>query len=157
LLTGVILHDIGKVYELSYNRGFGYTTEGQLLGHMILELEMINRIIARHPDFPLELKTQIGHLIISHHGEYAFGSPKLPMTVEALLLHKLDDLDSKVQSMQWLIEHDAAVEGDWTSFSPMLQRPIYRGHRKPAAASDVAATDENAAAEPEPEESSVKP
>ncbi|MDD5542567.1 MAG: OB-fold nucleic acid binding domain-containing protein [Acidobacteriia bacterium] len=156
LMTGAILHDIGKIYELSYERGFGYTTEGQLLGHMILELEMINAIIARHPDFPPELKTQIAHLIISHHGEYAFGSPKLPMTVEALLLHKLDDLDSKVQAMQWLIAHDSAVKGDWTGFSPILQRPIYRGPKKTAA---PASAEPAAEAQPEAvtEESSVKP
>lgn len=127
LLTGAILHDIGKIYELSYERGFGYTTEGQLLGHMVLELEMINRLIALHPDFPPELKTMISHLIISHHGEYEFGSPKLPMTVEAMILHKLDDLDSKVQAMQWIKERDGTLDGEWTSYSQILQRPIYRG------------------------------
>ncbi|MBZ5534809.1 MAG: HD domain-containing protein [Acidobacteriia bacterium] len=130
LLTGAILHDIGKIYELSYERGFGYSTKGQLLGHMVLELEMISGVIARHPDFPAELKTMIAHLIISHHGEYEFGSPKLPMTVEALILHKLDDLDSKVQAMQWMIERDSNLEGEWTSYSQILQRPIFRGSRK---------------------------
>lgn len=133
LLTGAILHDIGKIYELSYERGFGYSTEGQLLGHMVLELEMINGVIVRHPDFPAELKTMIAHLIISHHGEYEFGSPKLPMTVEALILHKLDDLDSKIQAMQWMIERDSNLEGEWTSYSQILQRPIFRGHRKQPA------------------------
>ncbi|MGB7622450.1 MAG: HD domain-containing protein [Terriglobia bacterium] len=131
LLTGAILHDIGKIYELSYERGFGYTTQGQLLGHMVLELEMINGIIARHADFPPELKTMISHLIISHHGEYEFGSPKLPMTVEAMILHKLDDLDSKVQAMQWMIERDGSIEGEWTGYSQILQRPIFRGQRTP--------------------------
>jgi len=149
LLTGAILHDIGKIYELSYERGFGYTTEGQLLGHMVLELEMINRIIALHPDFPPELKTMISHLIISHHGEYEFGSPKLPMTVEAMILHKLDDLDSKIQAMQWIKERDGTLDGEWTSYSQMLQRPIYRGAKnmgetsgpphEPATARDGAA------------------
>ena len=135
LLTGAVLHDIGKIYELSYDRGFGYTTEGQLLGHMVLELEMINQIIARHPDFPAALKTMIAHLIISHHGEYEFGSPKLPMTVEALILHKLDDLDSKIQAMQWIIERDSSLEGEWTSYNQMFQRPIFRGGRSPDSAS----------------------
>ncbi len=131
LLTGAILHDIGKIYELSYDRGFGYTTDGQLLGHMVLELEMINQIIAKHPDFPPRLKTLIAHLIISHHGEYEFGSPKLPMTVEALILHKLDDLDSKIQAMQWILEHDSSLSEEWTSFHSMFQRPLFRGF-KPA-------------------------
>jgi 3'-5' exoribonuclease len=134
LLTGAILHDIGKIYELSYERGFGYTTQGQLLGHMVLELEMINGLIARHADFPPELKTMIAHLIISHHGEYEFGSPKLPMTVEAMILHKLDDLDSKIQAMQWMIERDSSLEGEWTGYSQMLQRPIFRGQHKPKTA-----------------------
>ncbi|MBZ5552348.1 MAG: HD domain-containing protein [Acidobacteriia bacterium] len=133
LLAGAILHDIGKIYELSYERGFGYSTKGQLLGHMVLELEMINGVIARHPDFPAELKTMLAHLIISHHGEYEFGSPKLPMTVEALILHKLDDLDSKIQAMQWMIERDSSLEGEWTSYSQILQRPIFRGPRRPPA------------------------
>ncbi|MFI5174710.1 MAG: 3'-5' exoribonuclease YhaM family protein [Terriglobia bacterium] len=137
LLTGAILHDIGKIYELSYERGFGYTTQGQLLGHMVLELEMINGIIARHADFPPELKTMISHLIISHHGEYEFGSPKLPMTVEAMILHKLDDLDSKVQAMQWMIERDGSIEGEWTGYSQILQRPIFRGQRTPKATEAV--------------------
>jgi 3'-5' exoribonuclease len=129
LLTGVILHDIGKIHELAYHRGFSYTTDGQLLGHMVLELEMINRIIARHPDFPPQLKTLMAHLIISHHGEYEYGSPKLPMTLEALILHKLDDLDSKIQAMQWALERDGSIEGEWTSFNAMFQRPLYRGPR----------------------------
>ncbi len=129
LLTGAILHDLGKIYELSYDRAFGYTTDGQLLGHMVIELEMVNKIIARHADFPPTLKTLVGHLIISHHGEYEYGSPKLPMTVEALILHKLDDLDSKIQAMQWIIKRDETMEGEWASYNQMFQRPIFRGFR----------------------------
>ena len=76
LLTGVFLHDIGKIHELTYNRSFSYTTRGQLLGHMIIELEMLQAKLAQFPDFPDELKILVEHLIISHHGEYEFGSPK---------------------------------------------------------------------------------
>src|SRR6185437_10367222 len=94
LLTGAFLHDIGKIHELAYNRSFSYTTKGQLLGHMIIELEMLHGKIAQIPGFPDELKILIEHLIISHHGQYEFGSPKLPMFPEALLLHYLDDLQS---------------------------------------------------------------
>ena len=79
VLTGAFLHDIGKIYELSYSRSFGYTTDGQLLGHMIIELEMLHEKIKLVPGFPVEMKTLIEHLIISHHGQYEFGSPKLPM------------------------------------------------------------------------------
>jgi 3'-5' exoribonuclease len=161
LLTGAILHDIGKIYELSYDRGFAYTTDGQLLGHMVLELEMINRIIAGHPDFPPSLKTMIAHLIISHHGEYQFGSPKLPMTVEALILHKLDDLDSKIQAMQWIIERDGNLDGDWTSYNQMFERPLFRGFRSSPESSAGPITTKSAEAEADthgamPEEVKVK-
>lgn len=158
LLTGAILHDIGKIYELSYERGFGYTSEGQLLGHMILELDMIHGVIARHPEFPTALKTQIDHLIISHHGEYAFGSPKLPMTVEALILHKLDDLDSKIQAMQWIIERDDSLNGEWTSYSQMFQRPLFRGFKSPLPTEASENRDCSQETEPMPEEEvKIKP
>ncbi len=124
LLTGAFLHDIGKIHELSYARSFAYTTRGQLLGHMIIELEMLQAKITLVPDFPPELKTLVEHLIISHHGQYQFGSPKLPMFPEALMLHYLDDLDSKMESMRAHFEREAALEEPWTGFNPSLQRPL---------------------------------
>jgi 3'-5' exoribonuclease len=124
LLTGAFLHDIGKIYELSYNRSFSYTTRGQLLGHMIIELEMLQAKLAQVPGFPDELKTLIEHLIISHHGEYEFGSPKLPMFPEALVLHYLDDLDSKMESMRAHFEREAELENPWTGYNPSLGRPL---------------------------------
>jgi 3'-5' exoribonuclease len=124
LLTGAFLHDIGKVQELTYNRAFSYTTRGQLLGHMIIELEMLQAKLAKLPDFPAELKTLLEHLIISHHGQYDFGSPKLPMFPEALLLHYLDDLDSKMEAMRAHFEREAQLEGPWTSYNASLGRPL---------------------------------
>jgi 3'-5' exoribonuclease len=124
LLTGAFLHDIGKIHELSYNRSFTYTTRGQLLGHMIIELEMLQGKLARLPDFPPELKTLIEHLIISHHGEYEFGSPKLPMFPEALVLHYMDDLDSKMEAMRAQFEREADLESPWTSYNASLGRPL---------------------------------
>jgi 3'-5' exoribonuclease len=124
LLTGVFLHDIGKIHELSYNRSFSYTTKGQLLGHMVIELEMLHAKIALVPDFPPELKTLTEHLIISHHGQYEFGSPKLPMFPEALMLHYLDDLDSKMEAMRATFEREADLESPWTSYNPSLGRPL---------------------------------
>ena len=124
LLTGAFLHDIGKIHELTYKRTFSYTTRGQLLGHMIIELEMLQAKLAQFPDFPPELKTLVEHLIISHHGEYEFGSPKLPMFAEALMLHYLDDLDSKLESMRAHFEREASVEGAWTGYNPSLGRPL---------------------------------
>ncbi len=124
LLTGAFLHDIGKIHELTYNRSFSYTTRGQLLGHMIIELEMLQAKLARFPDFPEELKILVEHLIISHHGEYEFGSPKLPMFPEALMLHYLDNLDSKMESMRAHFEREAASESPWTGYNSSLSRPL---------------------------------
>jgi len=124
LLTGAFLHDIGKIHELTYKRSFSYTTRGQLLGHMIIELEMLQAKLALLPDFPNELKTLVEHLIISHHGQYEFGSPKLPMFPEALVLHYLDDLDSKMESMRAHFERETGAEGAWTGFNPSLGRPL---------------------------------
>jgi 3'-5' exoribonuclease len=124
LLTGAFLHDIGKIHELTYNRSFSYTTKGQLLGHMIIELEMLHTKIAAIPGFPDELKILIEHLIISHHGQYEFGSPKLPMFPEALMLHYLDDLDSKMESMRALFEREQGAESPWSTYNPSLGRPL---------------------------------
>jgi 3'-5' exoribonuclease len=124
LLTGAFFHDIGKIHELAYNRSFSYTTRGQLLGHMIIELEMLQAKLALFPDFPAELKTLIEHLIISHHGEYEFGSPKLPMFPEALLLHYMDDLDSKMEAMRAHFEREADLESPWSSYNASLGRPL---------------------------------
>jgi 3'-5' exoribonuclease len=124
LLTGAFLHDIGKTQELTYNRSFSYTTRGQLLGHMIIELEMLQEKLEKLPGFPAELKTLLEHLIISHHGHYEFGSPKLPMFPEALMLHYLDDLDSKMEAMRAQLERDAGIEGAWTTYNASLGRPV---------------------------------
>src|SRR5258708_23188983 len=123
LLTGVFLHDIGKLHELAYNRSFSYTTRGQLLGHMVIELEMLQAKLAHLPLFPAELKTLLEHLIISHHGEYEFGSPKLPMFPEALLLHYMDDLDSKMEAMRAQFEREAELETPPTTYNPPPHSP----------------------------------
>jgi 3'-5' exoribonuclease len=138
LLTGAFLHDIGKIYELTYSRSFSYTTRGQLLGHMIIEIEMLHAKLAQLPAFPDELKTLLEHLIISHHGQYEFGSPKLPMFPEALMLHYLDDLDSKMESMRAHFEREAEMESPWTSYNGSLGRPLLNSAKflakKPASA-----------------------
>jgi 3'-5' exoribonuclease len=124
LLAGAFLHDIGKIHELSYARSISYTTRGQLLGHMIIELEMLHGKIAAIPGFPDDLKTLLEHLIISHHGQYEFGSPKLPMFPEALMLHYLDDLDSKMESMRAHFEREASSENEWVGYNSSLARPL---------------------------------
>ncbi|MGA7751600.1 MAG: OB-fold nucleic acid binding domain-containing protein [Candidatus Sulfotelmatobacter sp.] len=155
LLTGVFLHDIGKIHELTYNRSFTYTTKGQLLGHMIIELEMLQAKLALLPGFPEELKTLVEHLIISHHGEYEFGSPKLPMFPEALMLHYLDDLDSKMEAMRAQFEREASLDSPWTSYNASLGRPLLNTAKflapkttpAPEASADVSSADSHEASE----------
>jgi 3'-5' exoribonuclease len=144
LLTGAFLHDIGKLHELSYSRSFSYTTEGQLLGHMIIELEMLHAKLAQIPDFPPQMKILVEHLIISHHGQYEFGSPKLPMFPEALMLHYLDDLDSKMEAMRAQIERDAELESPWTAYNTALARPVLNTQKflKANEAAEQKSTDE---------------
>ncbi len=139
LLTGAFLHDIGKIQELTYNRAFSYTTRGQLLGHMIIELEMLQAKLAKLPDFPAELKTLLEHMIISHHGQYDFGSPKLPMFPEALMLHYLDDLDSKMEAMRAHFEREAELEGPWTGYNGSLGRPLLDSRKFMAGEKTLAA------------------
>jgi 3'-5' exoribonuclease len=145
LLTGAFLHDIGKIHELAYSRSFSYTTRGQLLGHMIIELEMLQAKLAAMPDFPPELKTLIEHLIISHHGQYDFGSPKLPMFPEALMLHYLDDLDSKMESMRAHFERELGAQGAWTGYNVSLGRSLLNTakflEKKPAVTEPVASVE----------------
>jgi 3'-5' exoribonuclease len=100
LLAGVVLHDIGKIRELSWEIGFDYTIEGTLLGHIQMGIDMVEKAIAGLPDFPSHLRTLVLHMILSHHGKLEFGSPKLPMIPEALVLNFLDDLDAKMQAIQ---------------------------------------------------------
>jgi 3'-5' exoribonuclease len=132
LLMGVFLHDIGKVRELEYARTFAYTDEGQLIGHLILGVEMLNEKAARVPDltgeaFPQELLLRLKHLILSHHGSYEFGSPKLPMTPEAIALHYLDNFDAKVHTFTRDIREDRNQASAWTPFSQSLQRRLFKG------------------------------
>ena len=125
LMTGAIIHDIGKIEELEYNRNFNYSTKGQLLGHMIIELDLVNQKISEIEEFPLQLKTLVQHLIVSHHGEYEFGSPKLPMFPEALLLHCLDNLDSKLASMLALFWSVPCFDEYRRQFTPLFVRRIF--------------------------------
>jgi 3'-5' exoribonuclease len=144
VLAGVFLHDIGKIHELTYNRSFSYTTKGQLLGHMVIELEMLQGKIALVPSFPEPLKILLEHLIISHHGHYEYGSPKLPMFPEALMLHYLDDLDSKMEAMRAQFEREGDFDNPWTSYNASLGRPLlntakFLAPKKPALENAAAA------------------
>jgi 3'-5' exoribonuclease len=150
LLSGVILHDIGKIHELTYARGFNYTTEGQLLGHIVIGMRMVEEKLRAMPDFPAPLRDLLLHMILSHHGEMAFGSPKVPVFAEALLLHHLDNLDSKMEHLRGLVEKDRLVSGVWTGYSPALDRSLLKKRRflDPAPAAEAALDPAAAKAEP---------
>ncbi len=126
LLTGAILHDLGKVSELSYERTFDYTDPGRLLGHITLTVEMINEKIKGISDFPENLAILLKHIILSHHGQYEFGSPKRPKTLEALLLHHLDDMDAKMNGFLAWIEKEKDAPSRWTSYHKLFDRFIYK-------------------------------
>src|SRR5579872_201059 len=146
LLTGAVLHDVGKLEELSYERSLGYTDEGQLLGHILLEYESVTKAIDAIDGFPPALKTLVQHMLVSHHGKYEFGSPKLPMFREALMLHYLDDLDSKMAAMRSALESDQG-EGNWTAYNGALERRILRTERYlggPAPAGEKAESQKSA-------------
>jgi 3'-5' exoribonuclease len=114
--------------ELSYERSLGYTDEGQLLGHILIEYELVTKKMDAIGGFPPALKTLVQHILVSHHGQYEFGSPKLPMFREALLLHYLDDLDSKMGAIRLALESDQG-EGNWTALSGALERRLLRADR----------------------------
>jgi 3'-5' exoribonuclease len=131
-VMGVFLHDIGKVRELTYERALGYSDEGNLVGHLVLGVEMLNEQVRRVPDltgepFPHELLLRLKHLILSHHGSYEFGSPKLPMTPEAIALHYLDNFDAKLHTFTRDIRQDPNPESAWTAFNQSLDRRLFKG------------------------------
>jgi 3'-5' exoribonuclease len=125
LLTAAMLHDVGKLQELCYERAIGYTTEGQLLGHIVIELETVSRAIDKIEGFPPALKTVVQHLLISHHGQYEFGSPKLPMIREAMVFHYLDDLDSKLAAVRAALASGAG-DFEWSAYSGALGRKFLK-------------------------------
>lgn len=129
LLTGVVLHDIGKIHELNYDRGFGYSDEGQLIGHILIALRMLDEKIRLVPGFPPKLRLLVEHLIASHHGELAYGSPKVPCFLEAMLLHHLDNLDSKMETVRTIVQRDSLMEGNFTGYAPSLERSLLKKDR----------------------------
>ncbi|MGL4462410.1 MAG: 3'-5' exoribonuclease YhaM family protein [Planctomycetia bacterium] len=139
LRMGLFLHDIGKLRELGYDRGFAYSDEGQLVGHVVIGVEMLNEKLPVAAKLlgeptPPELAVELKHLILSHHGSYEFGSPRLPMTPEAAALHHLDNLDAKVANYTRTIAEDLNSANAWTPFDHKTGRRLYKGSlRKPAA------------------------
>jgi len=134
LLIGAFLHDIAKVDELSYERELAYTDEGQLIGHLVMAVRMLEdkareaEKLSGEP-IPEETMLRLKHMIVSHHGEYEYGSPKLPMTLEAVALFCLDNLDAKIYSFHQQLREDPNVGSPWTHFNPSIGRKLYKGRK----------------------------
>ena len=127
LVTGAILHDVGKVRELSWGTTFGYTLEGQMIGHISIAQGMLAQKVREIAPFPEKLRVLVEHMILSHHGRLEFGSPKLPMTPEAVLLSALDDLEAKMQAMRNEFGRDAAAGksgAEMTEWVRSMERPL---------------------------------
>jgi len=137
LLTGAFLHDIGKIDELSYQRDLSYTDEGQLIGHPVMALAMLETKVreaeklAGEP-IPRETVLRIKHMLVSHHGQYDYGAPKLPMTLEAVALYYLDSLDARLNSFEQLLRNDPNVDSPWTHYHANISRKLYKGEGKQA-------------------------
>ncbi|QXE93004.1 HD domain-containing protein [Geomonas subterranea] len=139
LVAGALLHDIGKVREMTYLRCFDYSDEGKLIGHITIGVEMLQERIARLPGFPVELAMLLKHMILSHHGQYEYGSPKRPKTLEATILNYLDDLDSKINGIRTHIRKEPDNPSRWTSYHRLYDRyffkekpPVEMGGEEPA-------------------------
>jgi 3'-5' exoribonuclease len=132
LLMGAFLHDMGKINELNFDRGFSYSDEGQLIGHVVMAVSMLEAKVAEAEKLsgePLSEETvlRLKHIIVSHHGEYEYGAPKLPMTLEAVALHHLDNLDAKIHNFHQQMRDDPNVESAWTHYNQGLGRKLYKG------------------------------
>jgi 3'-5' exoribonuclease len=144
LLTGIVLHDIGKIDELCYGRGIDYTTQGRLLGHITIGAAMVRERIRAISNFPAQLAVLVEHLILSHHGSYEFGSPSLPQTREAVALHFLDDMDSKMGAIRATLD-SAEGNADWTARNPSLRRSLLRTEKFYTGGDPAACADPNVA------------
>ena len=126
VVAGCLLHDLGKIWELDLTPSIEYTDDGRLIGHLTMEALHVDRVISELDAFPDELRRQLLHLVLAHHGEYEYGSPRRPKTPEALLVHMIDMLDSRMAGMKEAIDADGDHDRPWTSYSRILDRFVYR-------------------------------
>ncbi len=161
LVAGALLHDVGKVREMAYARAFDYTDEGKLLGHITIGVEMIHEKIIRIDGFPRELGLLLKHMILSHHGQYEYGSPKRPKTIEATVLNYLDDMDSKINGIRTHMNKELDNGARWTGYHKLYDRYYFRDNcREEADSSPVAVYAQGApdvVREPEPEITPTSP
>lgn len=138
LVAGALLHDVGKVNELRYARSFEYTDVGKLLGHIVIGVEMVEEKVRDIPGFPKELAVLLKHLLLSHHGQYEYGSPKRPKTLEAVILNFIDDLDSKINGVRTHLDKEAASESSWTQYHRLYDRYFFKGFGEAASGVEMA-------------------
>jgi 3'-5' exoribonuclease len=142
LLAAAIVHDVGKMEELSWGTAFDYTDEGQLLGHLVLGERLVLARANRIEGFPEELKLRLSHMIVSHHGTAEFGSPRAPMTAEAIALHHAEDLGAKVNMFLGQIETAREKGQRWTERHYALGRSLYAGEPEEEGATEEAADED---------------
>ncbi|MGC8947151.1 MAG: 3'-5' exoribonuclease YhaM family protein [Anaerolineae bacterium] len=151
LLTGVLLRDIGKIREYTWEMGIEYSDEGRLLGHVVMSLEMVDRVLEGMPDFPPDLALRLRHMIVSHHGQYEWGSPRQPHTLEAAALHFVENLSAQVNRYQRLIATRRDPSKPWTEYDPLLGRYLYAGREEEELAVEEERQLESSAGRPERE------
>ena len=149
LVTAAILHDIGKLEEFSYKLHVDYTDAGRLLGHVVLGVQRVQEKIYKLEGFPPTLSLTLQHLMVSHHGEYEFGAPKRPKTMEAFALHYADDLDAKMNHLSRVLDNEKESPSHWTSFQQVYDRFVFKGTREGQEVADSQV--DKSKAEPEPE------
>ncbi len=130
VVAGILLHDIGKLDELSGYPNNVYTDEGNFLGHVVMGYNMVDKAIATLPDFPVDLSLKLKHILLSHQGAYENQSPKKPVFPEALLIHYLDELDARMDMMKNAISQELD-DGEWTSVKNYFRVPLYKSHKDP--------------------------
>jgi 3'-5' exoribonuclease len=128
LIVGALLHDVGKIHEMTYERAFDYTDIGKLLGHITIGVEMVEDRIRLVEGFPRELGILLKHMLLSHHGQYEYGSPKRPKTVEATILNYLDDMDSKINGIRAHIAKENASSSRWTAYHRLYDRYFFKSN-----------------------------
>ncbi|KAA1260362.1 3'-5' exoribonuclease YhaM [Rubripirellula obstinata] len=133
LVFGAFLHDLGKIDELAADGEISYTDRGQMVGHIVIGVQTLGEKIASISEgsesskpFPAELRLHLEHMVVSHHGVLEYGSPKIPVTLEAVALHHIDNLDAKMASYTSVIEADVSADGNWTNYNPSIGRKLWK-------------------------------
>jgi len=155
LIVGALLHDVGKIYEMSFARAIDYTDAGKLLGHITIGVELVGEKIHTVEGFPRELSLLLKHMLLSHHGQYEYGSPKRPKTVEATILNYLDDMDSKINGIQAHIAKETASTSRWTAHHRLYDRYFFKSNGMDGEQEVECVQDESCQSAPEPVEKVV--